>query len=186
MVDKKKIAKAVVDILEAIGENVNREGLRKTPERVANMFEGIFSKSDKSPDEVVKIFNEPSISDEIITVRDIPFYSLCEHHMLPFFGKMSVAYIAKDGKIMGLSKFSRILDYFSGRLQMQERLTKQISDFLYEELEPHGVLVMVEAEHLCMTMRGAKSIGSKTKTVVVNGIFKENMELKNEALELLK
>ncbi len=185
MIDNKKIEKAIEEILEAIGEDKNREGLKETPQRVAKMFNEIFSGYEETADDLIKIFNEKYRSDEIIAVTDIPFCSMCEHHMMPFYGKVSIAYLPKDEKIIGISKFSRIINYFSKRLQVQERLTKQISDFLYEKLDPFGIIVIIEAEHMCMTMRGVKSLNSKTRTIVTNGVLKEDSALRSEALAML-
>ena len=185
MIDNKKIEKAIEEILEAIGEDKNREGLKETPQRVAKMFNEIFSGYEKTADDLIKIFNEKYRSDEIIAVTDIPLCSMCEHHMMPFYGKVSIAYLPKDEKIIGISKFSRIINYFSKRLQVQERLTKQISDFLYEKLDPFGIIVIIEAEHMCMTMRGVKKPGSKTITSAVRGIFEKDIAARAEAMSLI-
>lgn len=185
MIDKGRIEKSIMDIIEAIGEDVKRPGLTDTPRRVANMYAEIFSGIDQDPKKHVKIFKEESLSDEIITVCNIPFYSICEHHMMPFFGNVHVAYIPKDSKILGISKFSRIVDCFAKRLQVQERLTSQIAGFLSEQLCPVGLSVIIEAEHLCMTMRGVKSFGSKTKTISLKGIFKNDNEKRSEMMDLI-
>ncbi|MDQ5984051.1 MAG: GTP cyclohydrolase [Eubacteriales bacterium SKADARSKE-1] len=185
MIDKKKIEHAIAQIIEAIGEDVQRQGLCDTPKRVASMYSEIFSGTDDDPQDYVKVFNEMGPSNEIITVCDIPFYSVCEHHILPFFGKVHIAYIPKDGKILGLSKFSRIIDCFAKRLQIQERLTSQIADFLYEQLDPDGLSVIMEAEHLCMTMRGVKSFGSKTRSIALRGVFKNDNEKRSEMMDLI-
>lgn len=185
MIDKKKIEHAITDIIEAIGEDTQRSGLCDTPKRVANMYSEIFSGIYIDPKKHIKIFDEIEPSNDIITVCDIPFYSVCEHHMMPFFGKIHIAYIPKNGKILGLSKFSRIIDCFAKRLQVQERLTSQIADFLYEQLDPNGLSVIIEAEHLCMTMRGVKSFGSKTKSISLKGIFKNDSEKRSEMMDLI-
>ena len=156
--DKARIEKAVREILIAIGEDPDREGLVETPKRVANMYEEIFAGLDSDPHRLLKVFDEGD-NDEMVVVRDIPMYSMCEHHLLPFIGKAHIAYIPADGKVIGLSKLARIVSDFAKRPQLQERLTSQIADFLEENLSPKGVAVVVEAEHLCMTMRGARAAG---------------------------
>lgn len=186
MIDKEKVKKAVFDILEAVGEDPNREGLKETPKRVANMFSEIFSGYDQNNKDFIKLFDEPGSSGQIITVKDIQFHSICEHHLMPFFGKIDIVYIPKNDKILGLSKFSRIVNSFSKKLQVQERLTSQIAEFLYDNIQAEGVLVIAEASHLCTTMRGAKALNSKTKTMCALGAFKENNELLIKALTLLK
>ena len=148
--DKARIEKAVREILIAIGEDPDREGLVETPKRVANMYEEIFAGLDSDPHRLLKVFDEGD-NDEMVVVRDIPMYSMCEHHLLPFIGKAHIAYIPADGKVIGLSKLARIVSDFAKRPQLQERLTSQIADFLEENLSPKGVAVVVEAEHLCMT-----------------------------------
>ena len=146
--DKERIERAVREILEAVGEDPSREGLLETPGRVARMYEEIFSGLESDPLEHLKIFNEGGRHDELVLVKDIPLYSVCEHHLLPFIGRAHVAYIPKNGRIIGLSKFARIVDCFARRPQVQERLTGQIADFLYENLDPLGVAVFIQAEHL--------------------------------------
>ena len=162
--DKERIENAVREILIAIGEDPDREGLTETPRRVAQMYEEIFAGLGDDPKQYVKIFSE-SDSDEVVIVRDIPLYSMCEHHLLPFSGKAHIAYIPSDGKIIGLSKIARIVSSFAKRPQVQERLTSQIADFLNNELNPKGVAVLIEAEHLCMSMRGIRAAGAKTRTL---------------------
>lgn len=186
MIDKEKVKKAVFDILEAVGEDPTREGLIETPLRVANMFSEIFSGYDQNNKDCIKLFDEPGSSAQIITVKDIQFHSMCEHHLMPFFGKIDIAYIPKNDKILGLSKFSRIVNSFSKKLQVQERLTSEIAEFLYDNVQPEGVLVVAKASHLCTTMRGVKSLNSKTKTMCALGAFKENNDLLIKALTLLK
>lgn len=183
--DREKIEKAVRDILEAIGEDPEREGLIETPKRVAAMYEEIFSGIADNPKRHIKIFSEEE-SDGIVVVRDIPFYSMCEHHLLPFFGKAHIAYIPADGKVIGLSKLARIVDLYAKRPQLQERLTSQIADFLDEELEPQGIAVVLEAQHLCMTMRGARAAGSATQTSALRGIAKKDARTRAEIMSLLK
>lgn len=185
MVDHEKIVKAVTEILEAVGEDTFREGLIETPERVARMYEEVFSGLHDDPTRHLKIFNEDDKDGEVVIVRDIPLYSMCEHHLLPFIGKCHIAYIPKNGKIIGLSKFARIVDCFARRPQVQERLTAQIADFLYKNLDPMGVAVVIEAEHLCMTMRGARAAGSCTQTSALRGIMRSDARTRNEVMTLL-
>ncbi len=184
--DKDKIQQAVKMILEAIGDDPRREGTKDTPRRVADMYEEIFSGIGKDPGEVIQVtFSENH--DEVVLVKDIPFYSICEHHMMPFIGKAHVAYIpAKDGKITGISKLARVVDVISRRLQVQERLTTQIADTLMHALNPRGVMVVIEAEHLCMSMRGINKPGSVTVTSAVRGIFKIRAVSRDEVLSLIK
>ncbi|NLK63161.1 MAG: GTP cyclohydrolase I FolE [Fusobacteria bacterium] len=183
--DKDKIEKAVRMILEAIGEDPDREGLIDTPRRVANMYEEIFAGLQKDPkDEISVFFTEEH--DEMIIVKDIPLYSMCEHHLVPFIGKAHIAYIPKDGKVTGLSKLARAVDVASKRPQLQERLTTTLANALMETLDAQGVLVVVEAEHLCMSMRGIKKSGTKTMTSAVRGIFKKNIATREEAFSLIK
>lgn len=183
--DKQRIESAVREILLAIGEDPDREGLQETPKRVANMYAEIFSGLEDDPKRHLKIFNE-SENDEMVVVRDIPMYSMCEHHLLPFVGKAHIAYIPCDGKVIGLSKLARIVDGFSKKPQIQERLTSQIADFLEENLSPKGIAVVVEAEHLCMTMRGARAAGAKTQTSALRGIMRKDAHTRAEAMSLLR
>lgn len=185
MVDHERIVKAVTEILEAVGEDTSREGLLETPERVARMYEEVFSGLHDDPTRHLKIFNEDDKDGEVVIVRDIPLYSMCEHHLLPFIGKCHIAYIPKNGKIIGLSKFARIVDCFARRPQVQERLTAQIADFLYKNLDPMGVAVVIEAEHLCMTMRGARAAGSCTQTSALRGTMRSDARTRNEVMTLL-
>ena len=182
--DRERIENAVREILLAVGEDPDREGLLETPSRVARMYEEIFSGIDDDPKRHLKIFNEGNV-DEMVVVRDIPLYSMCEHHLLPFVGKAHIAYISTDGKVIGLSKLARIVDSFAKRPQLQERLTTQIADFLFENLSAKGVAVVIEAEHLCMTMRGARAAGSKTQTSALRGNMKSDARTRAEAMDLL-
>ncbi|MCR5690284.1 MAG: GTP cyclohydrolase I FolE [Clostridiales bacterium] len=182
--DREKIENAVRDILTAIGEDPDREGLVETPRRVADMYEEIFAGLDCDPIKDVKLFDERG-SDEMVIVRDIPMYSMCEHHLLPFIGKASIAYIPKNGKVIGLSKLARIVRDFASRPQLQERLTAQIADFLFEQLEPQGVAVMISAEHLCMTMRGIRAAGAVTRTSALRGTMKSDARTRAEVMALL-
>lgn len=181
--DKAKIEAAVRSILEAIGEDPEREGLLETPRRVAEMYEEIFSGLAGDPGQHLKTFSTEH--EEMVTVRDIPLYSMCEHHLLPFTGCAHIAYIPKDGRVIGLSKLARIVDHFARRPQLQERLTSQIADFIEEELQPMGVAVIIEAEHLCMTMRGARAAGAKTQTSALRGCIKKDARTRSEVLALL-
>lgn len=183
--DKQRIENAVREILWAIGENPDREGLAETPKRVANMYAEIFAGLEDDPARHLKIFNE-SDNDEMVVVRDIPMYSMCEHHLLPFVGKAHIAYIPSDGKVIGLSKLARIVDSFSKKPQLQERLTSQIADFLEENLSPKGIAVVVEAEHLCMTMRGARAAGAKTQTSALRGSMRKDARTRAEAMMFLR
>lgn len=183
--DKERIQNAVREILIAVGEDPDREGLVETPKRVANMYEEIFAGLTEDPKQHIKLFNEQS-NDEMVIVKDIPFYSMCEHHLLPFFGKAHIGYIPSDNKIIGLSKFARIVDNFAKKPQVQERLTSDIADFLNDNLQPKGVAVIMEAEHMCMTMRGARAAGSKTQTSALRGIMRTDAKTRAEVLSLLK
>jgi GTP cyclohydrolase I len=184
-VDKGRIEKAVREILEAIGEDPDRDGLQATPERVANMYGEIFSGIKDNPDRHLKVTFEAG-HDEMVMVKDIPLASICEHHLIPFIGKAHVAYIPNaDGRITGLSKLARLVDSLSKRPQVQERLTTQIADEIDNTLEPRGVLVVIEAEHLCMSMRGVRKPGSLTVTSAVRGQFRESVATRNEALQFI-
>jgi len=185
-IDKKKVEKAVRDILIAIGEDPEREGLKGTPERVARMYDEILEGYFKDPKKILNITFQEEKYNEIIFMKDIPMYSLCEHHILPFFGKCHVAYLPRENIITGASKIPRIVDCFSKRLQLQERLTQQIADSLMEFLNPKGVAVIIEAEHLCFTMRGIKKPGTKMITSALRGIFLKDERSRNEVLRLLK
>ncbi|MEE1085565.1 MAG: GTP cyclohydrolase I FolE [Schaedlerella sp.] len=184
MIDKEKVKQAVRLLLEGIGEDVDREGLRETPDRVARMYEEIYGGLDQSAKpHLMKTFHADN--NEMVVEKDIKFYSTCEHHLLPFYGKVHIAYVP-DGKVVGLSKLARTVEVFAKRPQIQEQLTGQIADALMEYLKPQGVMVMIEAEHMCMTMRGIKKPGSKTVTIVKRGEFLENFELANTFLMLVK
>ena len=183
--DKAKIVEGVRLILEGVGEDPTRPGLERTPERVADMYEEVLAGIGVDPKDVVQVLPGPG-HDEMIMVRDIPMQSFCEHHMVPFSGRAHVAYIPnRDGRITGLSKLARLVDVLSKRLQVQEHLTTQVADALEQALEPRGVFVMIEAEHLCMTMRGVKKPGSVTVTSAVRGRFRTDAKTRTEALELI-
>lgn len=183
--DREKIEQGVRLILEGVGEDLEREGLLDTPRRVAAMYEEILCGMEQDALEVLSVtFGEDH--DEMVMVKDIPLYSMCEHHMMPFIGKAHVAYIpSEDGRITGISKLARVVDIYTRRLQVQERLTTQIADALVAALDPQGVLVVVEAEHLCMSMRGVKKPGSLTVTSAVRGIFRNKAAARAEGLSLL-
>jgi len=185
MIDQDKIKKAMRMMIEAIGEDPDREGLKDTPDRVARMYAEIFSGLEEDPRKHLQVsFSEEH--EEMVLVKDIPFYSMCEHHFIPFIGKAHVAYIPTKGKITGLSKLARVVDGIAKRPQLQERLTSEIADVLMECLNPQGVAVVVEAEHLCMSMRGVKKPGSKTVTSAVRGIFRQNAKTRAEFFALVK
>lgn len=184
MVDQKKVEQAVRLLLEGIGEDVEREGLRETPERIARMYGEICRGMDESAEEhLKKTFTVEN--NEMVVEKDITFYSMCEHHMLPFFGKVHVAYIP-NGKVAGLSKLARTVEVYARRLQLQEQMTAQIADALMQYLQPKGVMVMTEAEHMCMTMRGVKKPGSKTVTVVTRGAFAKEEKLQNMFFQMVR
>jgi GTP cyclohydrolase I len=183
--DHTKIEQAVRMIIEGIGDDPDREGVIDTPRRVADMYEEIFAGIGKDPAEVISAVKGAD-HDEMIMVKDIPLSALCEHHMLPFNGKAHVAYIPnKDGRITGLSKIARVVDVCAKRLQVQERLTTQVADAIEQALEPRGVFVVIEAEHLCMTMRGVKKPGSLTVTSAVRGRFRSDEKTRQEAISLI-
>lgn len=184
MVDKKRVKAAVREILFAIGENPDREGLIETPDRVARMYEEIFAGLHQDPKELVKVFQEEH-HEEMVMVKDIPLYSVCEHHLLPFVGVAHVVYIPKKGKIMGLSKLARIVDLLAKKPQLQERLSSEVANVIMDTIDPLGVAVVVEAEHLCMTMRGIKKPGSKTVTSALRGIIKTDARTRSEVMSLI-
>jgi len=183
--NKLKIEKAVRQILEAIGENPKRKDLLETPRRVAQMYEEIFSGIAQDPQRELEVILEQK-HHEIVLLRGIPLYSVCEHHLLPFLGKANIAYIPKNGRVTGLSKLARVVDILSRRPQVQERLTTQIAEIVMAKLRPLGVMVVIEAEHLCMSMRGIKKPGTMTVTSAVRGIFKEDEKTRSEALALMR
>ncbi|CRH88694.1 GTP cyclohydrolase 1 [Chlamydia trachomatis] len=185
MTQEERIEQAVYQLLEAVGENPDREGLLDTPKRVAKMYAEIFSGLDKDPkDEFTAVFSEGH--EEVVLVKDIPFHSMCEHHLVPFYGVAHVAYLPSNGRVTGLSKLARAVEVAARRPQLQERLTAQVTNALEEALEPKGVFVMVEAEHMCMGMRGIKKPGSKTVTSVARGFFKTDGDARRELLSMIK
>lgn len=182
--NREQIEYHMKELLKLIGEDVEREGLLETPARVTRMYEEIFGGYSVDPREVLGVtFDEQH--EELVIVKDITYYSQCEHHMAPFFGKVHIGYIP-SGKIAGLSKFARLVEAVTRRLQVQERITTQIADIMVEVLKPHGVIVMVEGEHLCMCSRGVKKPGSKTVTTATRGVYKNDPALRAEFMSLLK
>lgn len=185
IMDKKKIAKAIKMVLEAVGDNPRRPDLLGTPERVAQMYEEVLSGMKKNPAQELEVLLSQD-HDEIVLLKDIPLYSICEHHLLPFVGKAHVAYVPQGSRVTGLSKLARVVDILSKRLQVQERLTTQIANVIMKKLRPKGVMVVIEAEHLCLSMRGVKKPGVTTVTSAVRGIFRTNSKTRAETLALIK
>ena len=179
------IEKGVRLILQGIGEDPKRAGLQETPERVARMFEEILGGINEDPAEQLQVIQGEK-HDEMVLIKNIPLYSMCEHHLLPFAGVAHVAYIPKGGRIVGLSKIARVVEILSRRLQIQERLTKQIADLINETMNPLGVMVVIEAEHMCMSMRGAKKPKSLTITSAVRGSFRTKIATRTEAMTLIR
>ena len=182
--NKENIRKAVAEILKAIGENPNKPELKKTPERFADLMEDILSGKGKDVKDILKVTHELK-HDEMVLVRDVPFYSMCEHHLVPFFGKCHVAYIPKKNRIVGVSKLVKIIDILSRRLQLQERLTTEIANSIMTHLEPKGVGIVIEARHLCIEMRGLK-VPAEIVTSAVRGLFREDIKTREEFLKLIK
>ena len=184
--DKQKVQKAVAMMLEGFGQDVSREGIKRTPERVATFYEEFLSGYKEDIDNLIPVHYQTEDYEEIVIVKDVSFYSMCEHHLLPFFGKVHIAYLPKKDRIVGDSKLVRVVDAFTHRLQLQERLAKQIADTIMKAAKPNGAMVVIEAEHLCMTMRGVKKSGSKMITSAMRGIFLKDARTREEALSLLK
>lgn len=183
-VDYKKMEQAVTMILEAIGENPAREGLLDTPKRVAKMYAEVFEGLHEDPRQYFKtVFHENH--DEVVLVKDIPFHSMCEHHLVPFYGHAHIAYIPRDGVVAGLSKLARAVETTARRPQLQERITSTVADAMMEMLNPIGVYVMIEAEHMCMTMRGIRKPGAKTMTTVARGIYEHDDTKRSEILSMI-
>ncbi len=182
--DLEKIKRGVAAILEGIGEDPASERLKETPRRAAEMFAEVLAGTGREPADFLKCLTEEK-HDEMVILKDIPIYSMCEHHLLPFSGMASIAYIPRKGRIIGLNNLAHLVDYLAKRLQLQERLTKQIADYLVQALDPMGVMVVIKAEHLCMTMRGVKKPGALTITSAVRGVFRENLGPRQEAMSLL-
>ena len=186
LVDREKLSRAVEMILEAIGEDLCREGLRDTPRRVADMYAEVFEGVRLNPKDQLKTCFVEDKHDEMVLIKDISFYSMCEHHLLPFYGRAHIAYIPAGGRIVGLSKLVRVIDIVARRPQLQERLTSTVADVITEELKPRGVIIVVEAEHLCMSIRGVNKPGAITVTSAVRGLFRHNASSREEALSLIK
>jgi GTP cyclohydrolase I len=185
-VDRERVSRAVRELLTAIGEDPDREGLQRTPDRVAAMYGELFDEAGEDPARFLTV-TFAAEHDEMVMVRDIPFASLCEHHMVPFLGKAHVAYIpSKEGRITGLSKLARVVDAVAKRLQLQERMTAQIAEAIQKALSPRGVLVVIEAEHLCMSMRGVRKPGTVTVTSAVRGLFRTDSATRAEAMGLVR
>lgn len=184
MVDQEKVKAAVKLLLEGIGEDTEREGLVDTPDRMARMFAEICAGMDEDAEQhLTRTFSVDN--NEMVLEKDIVFHSMCEHHMMPFYGKAHIAYIP-NGKVVGLSKLARTVEVFARRLQIQEQMTGQIADAIMEHLTPQGVMVVLEAEHMCMTMRGIKKPGSKTVSIATRGVFEDDAELQNRFFQMLK
>jgi GTP cyclohydrolase I len=184
-IDKPRIEAAVREFLIAIGEDPDREGLQGTPDRIARACQELFSGMHEDPAAHLRKQFDEDHNEDMVIVRDIPFSSMCEHHILPFVGKAHVAYIPRAGKITGLSKIARCVAGYAHRLQLQERLTAEVADALMAELDARGVLVVIEAEHTCMTIRGVRAAGAVTTTSAVRGAFREDQRTRSEALDLL-
>lgn len=182
--DLKKIEENVQGILEAIGEDINREGIQETPKRIALMYQEIFSGLNKDPKDYLEFFYETD-HDELVLVKDIPLYSMCEHHFLPFIGKAHVAYIPKEGRVTGLSKLAKVVEIIASRPQLQERITKEVADTIMEVLNPYGVAVIIEAEHMCISMRGIRQPGTKTVTSAMRGVFRKDAASRSELMSLI-
>ena len=191
--DSKKIEKAVRDILVAIGEDPKRKDIKDTPRRIADMYEEILSGMKSDPEKELEVIFEKELEvifekehDEIVLLKNIPFYSICEHHMLPFVGKAHVAYIPSNNRVTGLSKLIRVVDIYAKRLQVQERITTDIADIIMKKLKPKGVMVIIEAQHMCISMRGVKKPGVMTITSAVRGVFRKNAKTRAEAMSLIR
>jgi GTP cyclohydrolase I len=185
-VDIERVERAVTELLSALGEDPGRDGLVKTPSRVARMYEEVVAGLSENPADHLEV-TFAADHDEMVMVRDIPFASLCEHHLVPFIGRAHVAYIpGEDGRITGLSKLARLVDGYAKRLQVQERMTTEIADAIEAALDPRGVLVVVEAEHLCMSMRGVKKPGTSTVTSAVRGLFRNDSATRSEAMQFVR
>ena len=183
--DIKKIEKGVKLILEGVGEDTSRPGLKDTPKRVAEFYQEVFAGLEATTDGLLTPIKGES-HDEMVLIKDIPFFSVCEHHLTPFFGKAHIAYVPSEGKIVGLSKLASALEMLAKRPQVQERLTAQLADLIMKSLAPKGAMVVIDCEHLCMSMRGVKKPGSRTVTSAVRGIFRSKASTRTEMLELIK
>ena len=184
MIDQEKIKQAVHEILIAIGEDPSREGVKETPRRIAEMYAEVFRGMEEDPKEVLSVGFEEG-HNEMVILKDIPFYSMCEHHLLPFYGMVHIGYIPK-GRVVGASKLGRVVEILAKRPQLQERLTTQIANTIVEAMQPEGVAVVIEAEHMCMTMRGVKQPGSNIVTSAMRGSFRTRAVTRAEFLSLIK
>ena len=184
--NKQKFQKAVSMMKDAFGEDTKREGIKRTPERVAEFYEEFFDGYNEDIDNIISVHYQTEEYEEIVIVKDIQLYSMCEHHLLPFSGKVHIAYLPKKGRIVGVSKLVRVVEAFAHRLQLQERLSEQIADTIMKTVQPKGAMVVIEAEHLCMTMRGVRKPGAKMITSAMRGIFLKDARTRAEALSLLK
>ena len=184
--NKQKFQKAVSMMLEAFGEDIKREGIKRTPERVAEFYEEFFTGYNEDIKNIISVHYQTEEYEEIVIVKDIQLYSMCEHHLLPFSGKVHIAYLPTKGRIVGVSKLVRVVEAFAHRLQLQERLSEQIADTIMKTVQPKGAMVVIEAEHLCMTMRGVRKPGAKMITSAMRGIFLKDARTRAEALSLLK
>ncbi|RMD54788.1 MAG: GTP cyclohydrolase I FolE [Nitrospirae bacterium] len=185
MMDKEKIKKGVRLILEGIGEDPERDGIKDTPRRVADMCEEIFAGLKKPAEDMLKVIEGES-HDEMVLLKDIPFYSMCEHHLLPFIGKAHIAYIPSAGKIVGIGELAKALEYLAKKPQVQERLTTELADLIMEIIKPKGAMVIIDAEHLCLSMRGIKKPGSRVVTSAVRGLFRTLESTRSELLALIQ
>ena len=183
--NKEKIKVLIKELLKEFGENPDSPNLKKTPERVANVFEEILDGKSKDPASILKP-TKGIEHDEMVIIKDIPFYSMCEHDLLPFFGKCHIAYIPEKNRIVGISRLAEIVDAFSKKLQLQERLTTEIANIIMKHLKPKGVAVVIEARHLCMEMRGRKQPGTKIVTSAIRGVFRKDIKTREEFLKLIK
>ncbi|MDR0486260.1 MAG: GTP cyclohydrolase I FolE [Elusimicrobiota bacterium] len=184
--DEKKAQEAIKLLLESFGEDLNREGLKRTPQRVAQFYKEALAGNNINPLDFASVAYSDENYEEIVLLKDISFYSICEHHLLPFFGKAHIAYIPKKNKIIGISKLIKLIEVFASRLQLQERMSKQIADALMKAASPQGAAVVLEAEHLCMSMRGVKKTGASVITSAMRGIFLKDMRARAEVMALLK
>lgn len=185
MIDEQKARQAIALLLEAMGDKTVREGLEDTPRRVAQMYTELFSGLEQNAEQELECFFSEEY-DGMVLVKDISFYSMCEHHLIPFFGKAHIAYIPQAGRITGLGRLAKVVDVFARRPQLQERLTAQVADVIEKKLKPAGVMVVVEAEHLCMSMRGVRKPGAATTTMAVRGVFADDQTARAEVLALIK
>lgn len=184
-IDTAKVEKIIRELLLALGENPNREGLKDTPRRVAEFYKEALAGNFEDPRRILKLHYEDEQHEEIVLIKDIPVYSLCEHHLLPFFGKAHIAYIPRKERLLGISKLARLVETYCRRLQLQERITQQVAEDIMAVAKPYGAMVVIEAEHFCMTMRGIKKPGARVITSAVKGVFASDPRTRSEALSLI-